>query len=140
MIAYNTAQMKNILSKRRRNILQKSLKLLNRGALMVEGTAKESIQRGPKTGRTYTRGGVTHTASASGEPPATDTGFLVSNITHNFAELGDKMTAQVLSNAKYSKFLEFGTRKMDERPFLQPALERNKRKIRALFKMGNLTK
>jgi hypothetical protein len=29
---------------------------------------------------------------------------------------------------------------MDERPFLQPALERNKEKIRALFKKGNLPK
>ena len=140
MIAKDTAQIKNIISKRTKNITENVVKLLNRGALLVEGTAKESIQRGAKTGRTYRRGGITHQASAAGEAPASDTGFLVSNITHNLATKGQTMTAKVLSNAKYSKFLEYGTRKMEERPFLQPALEQNKKKIKDFFKKGGLIK
>mgnify|MGYP003649620523 FL=1 len=48
------------------------------------------------------------------------------------------MVGQIISSAPYSKHLEFGTTNMTERPFMQPALEKNKRKIEALFKKGIL--
>jgi HK97 gp10 family phage protein len=116
------------------------LKVLNSSALLVEGSAKESIQRGVKTGKTYRRGGVVHQASAEGQAPATDTGFLVSNITHQFAKKGKTMASKVLSKANYSEFLEFGTRNMGARPFLQPALEKNRAAIKQKFIKENLLK
>ena len=33
----------------------------------------------------------------------------------------------------YALFLEFGTKDMDARPFMQPALDRNAKKIRQIF-------
>ena len=42
--------------------------------------AVKGITEGNKSGRTYTRGGKTHTASAAGEYPASDSGTLVNNI------------------------------------------------------------
>ena len=81
-----------------------------------------------------------HQASAEGEAPATDTGFLVSNITHQFAKKGKTMASKVLSKANYSKFLEFGTRNMGARPFLQPALEKNRAAINQKFIKENLLK
>lgn len=92
----------------------------------VESDAKISIQRGPKTGLIYKRKNVSHRASAPGEAPATDTGSLVSSITHGQVDVTG-FVYEVGTNSKYAKPLEFGTRKMASRPFLQPALEKNKK-------------
>jgi HK97 gp10 family phage protein len=96
--------------------------------LLVMNEAKRSIQSSSGGGRTYGN----HTASAAGQPPNTDTGFLVSNIFLD--KDNDGMGADVESRADYSIHLEFGTRKMQPRPFMQPALESQRAKIKALFK------
>lgn len=96
-------------------------------------TAKQSIQAHGSSGRTYEKYNPrrTHTASAAGNPPNTDTGFLANNI---FMEIDiDGLGGSVESRADYSGFLEFGTSKMQARPYLQPALEENKPKIRRQF-------
>ena len=97
-------------------------------------TAKQSIQSHGSSGRTYEKYQPrrTHTASAEGNPPNSDTGFLVSNI-HSVMDV-DGLGGSVESRADYSGFLEFGTSKMKARPYLQPALEENKPKIRAKFR------
>ena len=90
-------------------------------------TAKTSIQQHQSKGRTYGK----HTASVAGNPPNSNTGFLASNI---FMVLdADKFGGAVESRADYSGFLEFGTSKMGARPYLQPALEENRPKIRRMF-------
>ena len=71
-------------------------------------------------------------ASASGEFPATDTGFLISNINGILANNG--LSGVVESNAKYSQFLEFGTSDMGARPFLQPSLEQARPKIKRMIR------
>ena len=104
---------------------------LNASAQIVRTATIDLIQRSPKTGLTYKRRTVTHKASAPGEPPATDTGFLVSQI---FAKVDvARLVADVESRAPYSKFLEFGTVNMEARPFLMPAFEQSKPRIRAIF-------
>ena len=111
---------------------------ITRGTMMVQNTAKESILKGG-TGRTYEKYNPrrTHVASAPNQPPASDTGFLVSNITMNVKkEVNGAVVGQVISSAPYSQALEFGTTTMTERPFMQPALQKNKSKIRKLFKQG----
>ncbi len=113
---------------------------VSRATLMVEGTAKESIQKGG-TGILYEKYKPrrSHRASAPKEPPATDTGFLVSNISMNVKkEPNGVIIGQVISSAPYSEHLEFGTTNMTARPFMQPALEKNRRKIQALFNQGIL--
>ena len=113
---------------------------VSRATLMVEGTAKESIQKGG-TGILYEKYKPrrSHRASAPKEPPATDTGFLVSNISMNVKkEPNGVIIGQVISSAPYSEHLEFGTTNMTERPFMHPALEKNRRKIQALFNQGIL--
>ena len=138
----NTDGLKKIIQKRFDDNTEKHIKRrLETASLLVEGTAKENIQRRAMTGTVYKRRGVTHQASAKGEYPATDTGFLVANIGHTTVKHeGTKYVAKVFSGAPYSKFLEFGTRKMGERPFLQPSLERNAEKIEVLFKKGGFLK
>ena len=113
---------------------------VTRGTMMVQNTAKESILKGG-TGRTYEKYEPrrTHTASAPNQPPASDTGFLASQITMDVdVKSNGTVVGQIISSAPYSKALEFGTTQMTERPFMQPALEKNKRKIERLFKKGVL--
>ena len=108
--------------------------IVGKAGNMVRNTAVESIQRGSKDGKVYQTyiPRRTHQASAAGQPPATDTGFLVQNI--NLKIDADGLGASVESNADYSAALEFGTRKMAARPFMQPALEENRPKLRRLVK------
>ena len=108
--------------------LEKDMKeVLLGGGQLIRGEAVRSIQQGSKSGKTYKRYNPTrtHKASAPGEAPASDTGFLVSNIRVK----DQKDLVQVRSEASYSKFLEYGTSKMLARPFLFPAMEKSKPKI-----------
>jgi HK97 gp10 family phage protein len=118
-------------------------KALEMAALIVRNDAVQSIQKGPKTGRLYIRGAskkgrrrkITHQASAPGQPPATDTGMLASNITF-YGRAGARPTAFVEAQMHYSRDLEFGTRKMAARPFLAPALQRNRKKVLELVRQA----
>jgi HK97 gp10 family phage protein len=115
---------------------------INGGALAVEREAKTRVQRGKRSGRIYIRNygrkftgewflrrkGIVHQASAPGEPPKSDTGYLASHIT-TVLDM-DGLGANVESQAEYSKHLEFGTSKMAARPFLFPSFERLKPKIK----------
>lgn len=114
---------------------ERSLKdKLNTSANLVRNTAVQSIMSGAKGGEVYEKYNPrrTHRSSSAGEPPASDTGFLASNIAVKIVDGG--FTANVESRASYSIFLEFGTQNMKARPFMFPALEENKPKIRRLFK------
>ena len=93
-------------------------------AMRVEGTAKERIQRPPKTGRlyrTYNKRKL-HRASAPGESPATDSGTLASRVFHEVQAGG--FEASVFSDVSYAGYLEFGAprAKLAPRPYLAPAL------------------
>tara|TARA_Y100001972_G_C7582027_1_gene291915 strand:+ start:423 stop:872 length:450 start_codon:yes stop_codon:yes gene_type:complete len=109
---------------------------------MVRTDAVDSIARGAKSGITYTKYNPrrTHTASAQGQAPATDTGNLIKGITTKIVKSGKVLEGQIIANAKaknggnYAKFLEFGTVDMLPRPFLHPAFEKNRKKIMAKFR------
>ena len=87
--------------------------------------------RGPKSGRVYRRKSVVHRASAPGEAPAIDTGILRFSIAVKIGDSGLSATIGVpeLTKVKYARPLEFGTQKMAARPFVFPALEKNKKTI-----------
>lgn len=126
-------------------------------ALSVQATAQRKIQRGGRTGITYYRipgdkymtiradsqdgppvafvGGAgshnlsaVHQASAPGEPPKTDTGGLASSIA---IVLGTN-EARVGTGLTYGKYLEFGTTRMEPRPWLHPSLLENTETLRRL--------
>lgn len=107
-------------------------------ALLTRTDIQTRIQRGPKTGRIYRRGNILHQASAPGQAPATDTGFLVASIDYTKQ---DKLTAVVGSRLVYAAYLEFGTMKMAPRPAWRPAVEKMKpefeRRIREALRRAN---
>jgi len=95
-------------------------------ALEVITDVKKRIQRGPKSGRTYTRGNISHTASAAGQAPATDTGTLASS---PYFENTGKLSATVGSRLAYAYYLENGTTRIAPRPSWAPAIEAARPKL-----------
>lgn len=71
-----------------------------------------------------------------------DTGRLRGSITHKFNESMGGIEANIGTNVEYANFVEYGTRKMAARPFLNPAFDaetqgledRIERAIRAAFR------
>jgi hypothetical protein len=95
---------------------------LVRDGLKVARQAKQLL-RTPGHGRTYTHGSVHHTASAPGDPPATDTGQLAASIDQELAVDGRGLVERIGTNLKKGRALELGTRTIEPRPFLRPALD-----------------
>ena len=126
-----------IIRKTRQQIVKRQYaasarQIVGRAGDLVRNTAVTSIQSGAKSGVVYEKYNPrrSHRASAAGQAPATDTGNLVNNIVKRVD--GNGLGVDVESRANYSEALEFGTSTMAARPFLQPALEANRPKIRAL--------
>lgn len=101
---------------------------------VVRGTAQnirthaiKSIQRGTKSGIEYQKYSPRrkHRASAAGEAPATDTGRLANSIQ---ADIQGKQ-ATVYTTLEYAPWLEFGTQKIEPRPFMVPAMEKERPKF-----------
>lgn len=98
--------------------------------LAVQAEATKSIQQGTKSGETYQKYGPrrSHTASAPGEAPASDTGRLAGSIDARFIPtLGGLLSGVVFTPLEYGAHLEFGTQSIQPRPWLFPALESQRR-------------
>ena len=132
----NPTAFKNKMKKRLVENPERHLKkLIQQATTLVEGEAKASIMKGG-SGITYQKYNPRrqHTASAAGEPPASDTGFLVGSISSSVRSQGSTVIGQIVASAPYAKHLEFGTSNIEPRPYMQPALERNRPFIKRMFK------
>jgi len=101
---------------------------------MVRGSAVKSIQQ-KSNGEMVTRyraggGSYQHMASAPNSPPNTDTGRLANSVA---VEVRDD-DVYVGSGVEYAPHLEFGTKNMTQRPWLNPALEQNRNRISRLIR------
>ena len=83
----------------------------------------KSIPAGLRTGQNLS---ATHQASKPGDPPASDTGTGANSIKFKFG----KLSAVVWTDQKYMAWLEFGTRRIEARPWLLPSLKINEKKFR----------
>lgn len=91
------------------------------GANNIRNKIILSMKNTPKTGRQYkrTKSGKYHTASSPYNPPAIDRGRLIASIIYT----SGRWWVEIGGMVKYYKFLEFGTKKMEPRPSLKPAVE-----------------
>lgn len=96
-------------------------KALTALSLIAQTDAQRRVLSGPKTGRIYRRGRANfHRASAPGEAPANDFGFLVGSIK---LDVTQELNVKLRAVAPYAVHLEYGTKNMAARPFLRPAGE-----------------
>lgn len=87
-------------------------------AEMIVVDAQISITDGAVSGKG-------HVASLPGQPPNQNLGTLSNNIE---AVHDAPLRASAVSRAPYSAALEFGTSRMQARPFMAPAAEKNRKK------------
>ena len=126
-------EMTGVLASRRamQNLGDELTKRLNdeiaRAAVNTANHARTAVQGGGG-GQVYEKYNPrrTHRASAAGQPPATDTGRLASSITQERSQTSTGAVRTWLAGSKvdYAKWLEFGTRLMDPRPFMRPSLRK----------------
>lgn len=102
---------------------------LHKIAVDVRNDILKSMRSSPGGGRIYKRKSKVHIASLPGFPPKIDTGNLWNRI---YVDKGYDYSEVYTNNVKYAKWLEKGTKKMEERPFFEPAIERSKWKRRIL--------
>lgn len=138
---------------------QANIKAMNKAAITVQATAKKLIG-GTGSGRLYRRRRQTgkrgsfkasdfHRASSPGNPPARDTGILANSVTFEVSVKNDRIKGSVgpdiakikaqapRSDPDYGYFLEVGTRNIEKRPWLKPALVKSRRKILGFFTVAN---
>ena len=96
------------------------------GGQLIELEAERSITEGSISGKN-------HVPSRPGEPPNADTRLLDTNIETTIESDDKNISVAVTSHAPYSAFLEFGTSKMVERPFMRPAVAKKKDEAVALI-------
>jgi HK97 gp10 family phage protein len=92
--------------------------------------ARKSILQGPKTGKIRRIKRKRHQASAPGEAPANLSGLLKRSIAYQ-QRGGDQMVFGARTD--YAPFLELGTRRIAERPFLIASVDKNNRNARDHF-------
>lgn len=101
---------------------------VNKAGHLIRSEAVKSISRGSRTGITYSRGGISHTASARGEFPKTDTGELVTNITvepdgHSAITVGSRI------QAPQGFWLETKEPSQGGRPWLAPVIKKHTKRV-----------
>lgn len=106
---------------------------------VVATEVRRNIQTSPRGGKTYTLSNPnrTHTASAAGESPATDLGFLVRSIQTEPDMQNLRIRILSLhSIAPYAKRLEFGdlSAGLAPRPFMFKGLDTKKRQAISIVK------
>lgn len=105
---------------RLRRVKTPALQALYEAGELVREDAKQSILAGAVSG-------AAHVPSLPGQPPNADTHRLDLSLDTVLNE--SRLSVSVVSRAPYGAFLEFGTSKMAARPYLRPALLRNRNRV-----------
>lgn len=100
------------------------------GRVLVKSAKAKQLT--PKSGEIYIINGVQHQASAPGEAPASVSGKLLEST--RYETKGDELEFGAGDDkTDYAKFLELGTSKMEDRPFIFVTVEENFKNIKAEF-------
>ena len=134
------------LDKRTRQFLGKQVQVdlmqeLQRGAIEFRNKIVLSMRNSPATGKRYRVGtnkkgkGVYKRASSPGNPPRPNSGDLIRSIVMDARALEVEVGSNITRPA-YPLFLEKGTKRMEARPWLAPAV--NKIEPRIKFNMRRI--
>lgn len=115
---------------------RKMVQGLKAAGVAGEAAVKVELSK-PGTGRVYTRGGVTHTASSPGQSPAVDTGDLRRSISHEVRASARTGVVSISANKEYALALEEGKGKLrGSRPFISLLGTKHLSTLMAAFKRG----
>lgn len=129
----NMARLKDKLRRLPLAIQEEVKPALKDGAQIVASDIERDMRGGAKTGRIYKRRGRVYQSSAAGEAPAVLSGALVGSI--KVEDIGGNRPGVRLRVTGAQAFaLEFGSTRSAARPFLFPALKRNRPKVNAEIK------
>lgn len=120
MALSNSARIHKNRLARMRNIKTASLKKLYEAGEIIRADAQRSITEGAISG-------AGHVPSLPGQPPNADTHELDKGIDVRINP--SRLTVSVVSTAPYSAALEFGHSNLEARPFMRPALQRNRNRV-----------
>lgn len=87
----------------------------------------------PGRGRIYTRGGITHQASAPGQAPAAETGDLIASIRTEVHDTAAGPVGVVGSDLAKARPLEYGNGRVAPRPAWTPAGEAARKRAQAIL-------
>lgn len=127
-------------------VKQAQIKPVQKAAALVEATMKQKLSVGGrkkrkalrrkrnKKGQLRSRTISVSESSKPGEPPHAQTGVLRSSIASAMLPKGSAIVGPQSPPAHYGAYLEYGTRKMEPRPFARPSLIETKGKFPWLWR------
>ena len=92
---------------------------------------RQIMKDSPATGNVYFIEGVSHTSSSPGNPPRPESSALINSLNVQPAGKGQRIIAD---GVDYGIMLEFGTSKMEARPFFGPMIAKLKKDAPQYFK------
>lgn len=104
----------------RERVEQAAMRGVARWLGMLDQRWVDLVVNSSKSGRVYRRRGVSHQASAPGEPPASDTGSLVASRAQELDP--QRLAGRFKIMSRHALPLELGTRNMEPRPHARRAL------------------
>ena len=115
---------------------RKMVQGLKAAGVVGEAAVKVDLSKAG-TGKTYSRGGKTHTASAPGHSPAVDSGTLRRSVGHEVRASARTGIVSIFANTEYALALEEGKGKLrGPRPFVSLLGTKHLSKLVAAFKRG----
>jgi len=112
-------------------VRQAQVKSLDQAAALVESTMKRKLSVGGQMGK----GKARHTVrSRPGEPPRAQTGNLMSSVAWARTLEETRLIGPQSPPAHYGAYLEYGTRKMEPRPFARPSLTETSAQYASLWR------
>jgi len=106
---------------------------MGRAVLFVQGQTKQLLNRSQPLKRLSSGIRVGLDPSKPGEPPKRVEGSLLKSITTQVEITSKRIIGRVGTNIEYARFLELGTTRIRQRPFLRPALKRSKPAIKKIL-------
>lgn len=132
------AAMQEKLKKQREGTHAGVYNAVTKACKLVEAEAKREMTEAEiDASKSY--GKQQHHPSVPGSAPAVDFGTLRQSITHSVDQEESGAVGRVgsvITDPPYGQFLEYGTSKMASRPWLRPAIEKCKPKIKELLSEG----
>ena len=132
----SVAEFVDFLKKKKLHIESEEGKAIGKCCALIQAEAQRGMTE-TQTNADVTYGKHNHHPSLANNPPAVDTGLLRMSITYTVEETQGKIIGKVgstLQNPPYGAYQEYGTSRMQPRPWLKPAIEKTKDRVKEILK------